>query len=139
MARTTSLDDLIEQRIVTALKAGNTPRQASECAGISVATFYAWKVRGRKGEPRFVEFLDRVEKANAEAEAESVKIIRNAALNAGTWQAAAWWLERRRWKQWGRKDALLGKPAEDAGKLSNPELIAEIEKELSAAKARMTG
>jgi transposase len=130
MARPTDLDDLVEQRIVASLRLGNTPRQAAQAAGISVASYHAWRARGRKGEPRFVEFLDRTEKAAAEAEGQAVEIVRNAALS-GTWQAAAWWLERRRWKAWARRDAPSAKANETSA------LDAMTEDELKARAAEL--
>jgi len=125
----------VEKRIVDSLKAGNTVRQAAAAASVSTATFMAWKARGRRGEPRYVEFLEHCEKAEAEAEGEAVKIVRDAALD-GTWQAAAWWLERRRWRQWCRRDAPQRMPM-DAEKMSDEELLKAIDTERASVLARL--
>jgi hypothetical protein len=61
--------------------------------------------RGRDGEEPFAAFLAHLQKADAEAEAAAVKVIVRAAQD-GTWQAAAWWLERRRSQRWARREAL---------------------------------
>lgn len=47
-------------------------------------------------------FYERVEKACAEAEHRNVMVIQKA--SGKSWQAAAWWLERRNPEEYGRKD-----------------------------------
>jgi transposase len=101
--RPTKLDDLTAKRICDAVATGNTRRCAATAAGVSYATIKHWLQRGRAGEEPFAAFLARLEKADAEAEARAVKVIVDAA-QAGTWQAAAWWLERRRSDRWARRE-----------------------------------
>jgi hypothetical protein len=43
--------------------------------------------------------------AEASAEVRAVVTIRQA-INSNDWRAAAWWLERRRHEDWGRRDRL---------------------------------
>jgi len=74
--------------LVSALRAGNTRRAATAYAEVSAETFYRWLNED-------VKFRDAVEKAEADAEARAVAIVIRAA-QGGTWQAAAWWLERRK-------------------------------------------
>lgn len=74
--------------LLDALRAGNTRRAASAYAQIDHATFYRWIADD-------ATLRDAVEKAEADAEARAVAIVIRAA-QGGTWQAAAWWLERRR-------------------------------------------
>lgn len=74
--------------VVQALMAGNTRRTSAATAGVDHATFYRWLADD-------ATFRDAVEKAEADAEARAVAIVVRAAVG-GTWQAAAWWLERRR-------------------------------------------
>lgn len=105
------------ETIVTAIKMGNYQEHASALAGITVSTFHNWVDRGKKererletindAEPRpeetpFVEFLEAVEKAKAEAVQRNVALIQKAA-SVGSWQAAAWWLERTQSMLYGRK------------------------------------
>ena len=73
--------------LLGALRAGNTRRAAAAYAEVSHQTFYNWL--------QDLTFVDAVEKAEADAEARAVAIVIRAA-QGGTWQAAAWWLERRR-------------------------------------------
>ena len=114
MGRPSKLTDDVQQRIVAALAAGNYQDTASAYAGINKQTFYNWMERGRaerdrinngekarKNETRYVDFLDAVESARAGAEVRSVHLISKAA-NEGTWQAAAWFLERSHPQRWGR-------------------------------------
>lgn len=74
-------------RIIEALRAGNTRKASAMFGGVSVDAFQEWvKI--------YPEFSQDVERAEAEAEIRNVAIIQKAATD--TWQAAAWWLERRR-------------------------------------------
>lgn len=93
--------DMISQAkalCIQAMRAGNTQLNAAAYAGIAQQTFYRWREKDK-------EFRERLEKAAADAEALCVSKILTAA-NEGTWQAAAWWLERRRRDDWGRHDRL---------------------------------
>jgi transposase len=71
------------------------PRQfAASAAGIGRSTLMRWMARGkaeRRG--KFRDFWDAIKKAEAEAVFDRVQCIK-AASDKGTWQAAAWWLER---------------------------------------------
>lgn len=80
------------KRILEALRQGNTRRVAVALAGISYETFCDWM-------RKHPDFSEQCKNAEAEAELASVQIIRKAAID--TWQAAAWWLERRRPEEWG--------------------------------------
>ena len=84
------------ETILTALRAGNTRTASSAYARISLDTFSAWT-------KRYSDFLGAVEKAEADAEVAMVANIRKV-VGEGTWTAAAWWLERRRYKDWGKID-----------------------------------
>lgn len=75
------------QRICELLQAGNTQKTSAIASGISEETFYTWM----KEKP---EFSESVKKAEEAAVARNVAIINKAASKS--WQAAAWWLERRR-------------------------------------------
>lgn len=81
-------------RITQALRAGNTRRASCAYAGISEDTFAVWL----KDIP---EFSDAVKKAESDAEVRNVAIIQKAADT--TWQAAAWWLERKHKAEWSSR------------------------------------
>lgn len=71
-------------------------RAAAAHVGICEDTLATWA-------RRYPAFLADIQKAEAEAEVQAVAVIRQAA-NDGTWQAAAWWLERRRHEDYRRRD-----------------------------------
>ena len=104
MARRTKLTPDTKEDIVNALRAGNSRRDSALYAGVSETTFYSWMSRGREGEPLYAEFLEAVEKAEAQSVVRNVAIIQRAAEE--TWQAAAWWLERKRPDDWGRRQRM---------------------------------
>lgn len=85
--RTKATDERLTA-LLNALRAGNTRSAACSFAEISRQTFYRWLEED-------TTFRDSVEKAEADAEVRYVAQVAKAATN-GTWQAAAWWLERRR-------------------------------------------
>jgi transposase len=116
MARPHKLDEDKIARVVEALRAGNYMETAAAYAGISKSILYKWLADGRevrqkvaKGgiasdlEAKQLELLDAVEKARAEAEVRNVHLIQQAA-QGGTWQAAAWFLERSHPGKWGRRE-----------------------------------
>jgi hypothetical protein len=100
--RPTSLTPEVQARIVEAVAAGNTRHDAAEYAGVGRSTFLAWLARGRKKNGRngrpYRDLLDAVKKAEAGAVVRNVAIIQKAAQK--TWQAAAWWLERKNPQDW---------------------------------------
>lgn len=96
MARPLKLNEEITKRLCEALAIGCTKKQAAQYAGISVSTFHGWMDRARnRKEPEFLEFLDRIEKANAQRVIANLAVIRRAATEEKNWHAAAWLLERR--------------------------------------------
>lgn len=116
-----------EQAILNSLRIGNTRRASAAAAGISHETFYRW-LRAS------VTFSDAVEKAEADAETRFLAQVAQAAKT--NWQAAAWWLERRKHEDYGRRDRVdmsldLRKAAEEiaqADGLDPAALIAEAER-----------
>lgn len=99
--RPTKLTPEVQQRIVEALAAGNTRKDSAAYAGIGYSTFEAWMVKTGK---IYREFQEAVKSAEARAVIRNVAIIEKAAQEQ--WQAAAWWLERRRPDDWGRKERI---------------------------------
>lgn len=104
----------IQQAICKAIENGNTLDIAASLAGIGISTLHAWRKTGREARLRSeegdelseehracMEFLEATEKAESEAISRNVMLIQTAAIDS--WQAAAWYLERRRPEQWGRQ------------------------------------
>lgn len=125
MGAPTKLDDIVAQRIVAAVELGAPFYMAAAAGGVSRSTLKAWKQRAREGEEPYAAFLARLQKAEAAGAVEVLRVIETAA-KSGTWQAAAWILERRYPKQFA-----LRKP-EPAGVTVTPEeadkLLAEAAK-----------
>lgn len=79
--------------ILTALREGNTRRAACNAVSVSEDTLAYWMKHDSA-------FADDVRKAEAIAEKNAMSVISKAAMTH--WQPAAWWLERRRPKDYGR-------------------------------------
>jgi len=110
--RPTKLTKQVKDAILLAVTAGNFLTVAAAYAGIAETTLYKWIERGEAGEQPFKEFAESLKKARANAEVQSVALIRKAA-NGGTWQAAAWYLERSAHNRWGRQRIELTTPADE--------------------------
>lgn len=67
MGRPLLLDDLAAKRIVDALTRGASRTAAARAAGVSLSTLMNWQRRGEDGEPGFVEFVQRIQKADGRA------------------------------------------------------------------------
>ena len=105
IGRPSKLDD--QERIddlVKWLKLGYYIEDACTMAGIGKSTYYNWIAKAEANEgPKYLEFMDSVKKARAEAEGAHIMNIRKAADN-GVWQASAWFLERSHPTKWGKKN-----------------------------------
>ena len=135
------LEPELAARIITYLRAGSYLETAAAAAGVSKSTLHRWLQRGSEGEEPFAHFADQVEEALAASELRDLARIDKAA--DGNWQAAAWKLERRNPKMWGRREYTQLTGA-DGGpiryeQLSESELDAEIERlsaEIEEAQGR---
>lgn len=109
------IDDPKVVLLIQALRGGNYVETACLYAGLAPSTVYRWVERGNNEKARqaegqspdptesqYIELCEAVEKARAEAIVANVTIIQQAA-RTGTWQAAAWWLERTMPNQFGRR------------------------------------
>jgi len=81
-------------RILDALRGGNTRRASCAAGNISQDTFANW-LRDHSA------FSDAVQKAEGEAELRNLAVIQDATKT--TWQAAAWWLERKHKQDWSSR------------------------------------
>ena len=83
-----------EQAIIAALRIGNTRVAACRSAEISHDTLARWLAAD-------AAFSAAVQKAEADAEQRFLAQVAKAAQT--TWQAAAWWLERRRHEDYAQR------------------------------------
>lgn len=102
--RPTVLTDAITQKLCEEIEAGNTFSTSCRTVGVAVRSFYHWRRTGKQraeaGKDEsdiFVRFYHAIDMAEAKAERAALEVIRNA----NTWQAAAWYLERRYPDKWG--------------------------------------
>lgn len=85
------------EKILESLRNGTTRQNAAGAAGVARNTFYTWLA----AEP---EFRAAVEEAENAAEQAMVTSVKRQATKS--WKAAAWWLERRRSADYGKRDTL---------------------------------
>lgn len=97
LARPTKYTPERREKLLTALRDGNTHRAACAQGCIDQGTFIDWQ-------RRYPDFANAVKRAEAEAELKHVANITKASET--NWTASAWWLERRFPDDWGRKDRL---------------------------------
>jgi len=92
------------EKLIEALRSGNYRIDACCAAGIHYNTLLAWEKKGesqKSGE--YVEFLEALRRAEAEAVVSNIEVITNAATS-GDWRAAAWFLEHKYPNNWARLD-----------------------------------
>jgi hypothetical protein len=122
--RPTKFEPAVTETILQSIRDGNPRSVAAAAAGVGKSTLMAWLALGRGNGPAdeaFRVFLDDVKRADAEAVAAFVAVIRQAA--PASWQAAAWWLERHYPDQFG----------------SQRREIAELKKQLKELEAAIRG
>jgi hypothetical protein len=129
----------VVNKLLDYVRAGNFIKTACECVGVSPETYRKWT----KLHP---DFARRAKVAEAEAIAHNVSVIETASKS--NWQASAWFLERKDYKNWGKKQQIggieesplvirsLGKEYEDK---SREELIKEFNEDLEKYQAITSG
>ena len=94
-----------QEKVISAIRAGNYANVAAEYAGICERTLYRWLEKGRtakKGPYR--TFWESMQRAESEAEVRAVAMVQKHMDD--NWQAAMTFLARRYPDRWGRKDRL---------------------------------
>jgi hypothetical protein len=97
----------VHKTIIEHLRAGAYKVHAANAVGISIGTLDAWVKAGREGRALFVEFAREVDMARAQDAVRNQAIISAAAMRKidGDWKAAAWNLERKFPKLYGKRYA----------------------------------
>ena len=104
MARKSKLNKELIEKAYELVAAGNYDKDVYPILGVEKTTWYRWLSEGEKAKSGLKrEFYDTIKKAEKDAIARNVALIQRAAQE-GNWQAAAWWLERKYFEDWGRKD-----------------------------------
>jgi len=97
----------IEAAIVECIRLGMSIPQTCDACGISHTQFRNWRKHYR-------EFQDLIRRAEAEAVKLHLAVIQSAAASGKSWQAAAWFLERKHPEQWGKTETLSIESRKDA-------------------------
>ena len=114
--RPSTLTPEVQRRLCDAVAAGNTRNDAAEYAGVGESTLRRWLAQGRhRRSGKFRALLAAVKKAEADAVVRNVAIIQKAASTS--WQAAAWWLERKRDQDWSQSKGLVRQLAREVKEL----------------------
>lgn len=107
------LTDEVQRIIVESLENGLAIKAACGRARISEQTFYNWYNKGAEAKSgKHKNFHDAVDNAKNTAQANFEGVITSAA-GKGTWQAAAWWLERRRPEMYNKPEKVMVHPKQD--------------------------
>lgn len=124
IGRPTKLTPDIQEKILTVIKLGAYRSAACDFAGITAETLRNWIRRGEnEGVGPYWEFATAVKQAEASACLKALGTIRNAMEQE--WQAAAWFLERKRPKEWAKRERheLTGK---DGGPIRTQVRLGEL-------------
>lgn len=133
MGRPTKLDDITAQKIVAAIKAGMSRAGAAASAGIGRSTLLEYLAKARAGEKPYADFLDRVTRAEAEAERDVVDALMMA-CKKGSVPAMQFWLCSRRPHDWKRDpEAANDEQDADAGAQDDVDVIRSV---LAAAESK---
>ena len=102
MARKSKLTPETQARIVEAIELGATYELAAQYGGVAYNTFNDWMKEGAAAQAGVkVEFYEAIKAAEGNAVTGWLRKIEAAATD-GNWQAAAWKLERRYPRDYGR-------------------------------------
>jgi transposase len=128
--------------IVDSIAAGVPRKFAAQRAGVTERCLYKWLARGRQGGKRnaaYVQLVQALQKAEADAVARNVAVVQKAANT--TWQAAAWWLERRYHAEFGRKGMVTNATRDKPAPAADPGLafLGQIAAFLAAREAQPPG
>lgn len=91
------------QRFLAYLRDGNYRDTACKASGLGTSTLYRLLKLADSGEEAATAFRDAVERAEADAESETVRNVRNASKLPQFWAAGMTYLERKSPEKWGRR------------------------------------
>ena len=96
MGRKTKCTKATTNKIAEGIRLGMTFELAAQYGGVHRTTLFGWlkKAEDPNAEKCFIDFFDTLKAAEASNAANALHCIMDAATD-GTWQAAAWMLERR--------------------------------------------
>lgn len=143
-----SLTDAKVEALLQALTAGHYVERAARISGVSITTVYRWLDEGKKEKESveagnastergqaYLEIAEAIQKAREAAAHRAMVAIQNAAQE-GTWQAAAWYLERTDREHYGRHTQVTGA---DGGAVKLAVSVDDMEKLLKDIIDQETG
>ena len=148
---TVLLDDSKREELINLIVLGLPVNKAVAMVNIAESTFYNWMSRGmverdrlatiidakpKPDERIYLDFLESLTRARAEAIAKKVAVVSSAA-SQGDWKASAWWLERQVPEDFGRverQEVLSHSVAEVRVTVTMGELQEKIAKVLESRK-----
>lgn len=96
----------ITDKVLYAVGLGAPLNMACNYAGVDYSTFRKWVIAGESGEEQYIEFLQALKRAQGGAGVHWLEKI-NEAMENGTWQAAAWKLERKFYKDFSQHAPIM--------------------------------
>lgn len=147
------VDAVKKDELINLIVLGLPVSKAVAMVNISESTFYGWMsrgmverdrlatIQGAKAKPEerlYLEFLESLTRARAEAIAKKVAVISSAA-SQGDWKASAWWLERQVPEDFGRverQEVLSHNVSEVRVTVTMEELQEKIAKVLESRKTK---
>lgn len=99
------IDEQLQERLLQAIRLGAYIEHACYYAGIRSSTFREWRQKASENIEPYASFWIRVNEAESEAIMRRLARIEQAGKN-GSWQADAWYLERKYPDKFGRKEKL---------------------------------
>ena len=146
MPRRMTADDPKVQRLLNALKAGHFVQEACQYAPISEQTYYRWLREGSALDARADagdkltpteqaqrELCEAIKAAEISGQNLALDKIREAIVG-GTWQAAAWFLERRN-KKWSNRTEVTGPDGGPVQTVTVEDVDEKIRNLISASEA----
>jgi hypothetical protein len=134
------------ERLINALRLGDFVEEACSYAHISIDSYYRWLREGEllnnrlnngdvlsKEENDIRELAEAIKEAELGGQHAALETIRTAAKN-GTWQAAAWFLERRN-KKWSNRTEITGADGAPVLQVTVEDVDAKIRNLIDASKA----
>jgi hypothetical protein len=108
VGRPSKLNEHVTRALIHNVSTGATLELAADAAGIHISTLHNWRTQGDADldagkDTQYSRLVDALSRARADGELALVSLIRSHGLT--DWRAAAWLLERRAPKRWGRDGA----------------------------------
>ena len=106
MARPSRITDSLSEQFCSIFRSTQSINPAIQRTGIGRESYYRWKRRVNKGngtllERRFIREVDM-----AEGDIKMMYEVKLSQCFDKDWRAIAWWLERKYWREYGRRKPL---------------------------------